>query len=163
MESPVCAFSGHRPEKLPWGNDEQDERCLALKQQLREVLLQLCRGGCRRYICGTARGTDLYFLELLLELKREYPLEIEAAIPCPSQSQGWSKALRERYARDLAGCDLVSVLEDHYSPGCMLRRNRYMVDRADMLLTVYDGSPGGTAATVAYAEEKGVSIIPLWR
>jgi hypothetical protein len=38
-----------------------------------------------------------------------------------------------------------------------------MVDRAQILMTVFDGSPGGTAATVHYAETKGLKIIPLWR
>ena len=34
----VCAFSGHRPERLPWGSDESDPRCQALKIQLEEKL-----------------------------------------------------------------------------------------------------------------------------
>ena len=29
-----CCFSGHRPGKLPWGDDEGDRRCLALKERL---------------------------------------------------------------------------------------------------------------------------------
>lgn len=44
----------------------------------------------------------------------------------------------------------------------MLRRNRYMVEHADVLVTVFDGSPGGTAATVRYAEARGIRIVPLW-
>ena len=31
-----CSFSGHRPEKLPWGDNERDERCLALKDAIRQ-------------------------------------------------------------------------------------------------------------------------------
>jgi hypothetical protein len=38
-----------------------------------------------------------------------------------------------------------------------------MVDHAQILMTVFDGSPGGTAATVRYAETKGLRILPLWR
>ena len=30
-----CAFTGHRPGKLPWGEDESDLRCIALKAKLR--------------------------------------------------------------------------------------------------------------------------------
>ena len=33
-EKTVC-FSGHRPEKLPWGDNERDERCVALKAAIR--------------------------------------------------------------------------------------------------------------------------------
>ena len=31
MMNKVCAFTGHRPNKLPWRYDENDTRCLALK------------------------------------------------------------------------------------------------------------------------------------
>ena len=33
-----CCFSGYRPGKLPWGNDENDPRCRALKARLRDVM-----------------------------------------------------------------------------------------------------------------------------
>ena len=64
--------------------------------------------------------------------------------------------------RLLAACDRVEVLEDHYSPGCMLRRNREMLRRAQLLISVYDGTPSGTAATVRRAEQQGIEVLPLW-
>ena len=30
MGESVCAFTGHRSRKLPWGYDEQDARCVAV-------------------------------------------------------------------------------------------------------------------------------------
>ena len=33
-----CAFTGHRPAKLPWGDDERDIRCVALKARLRAAV-----------------------------------------------------------------------------------------------------------------------------
>ena len=27
----TCCFTGHRPDKLPWGSRESDPRCLTLK------------------------------------------------------------------------------------------------------------------------------------
>ena len=30
----ICCFTGHRPEKLPWGTDESDPRCVKLKEEL---------------------------------------------------------------------------------------------------------------------------------
>ena len=62
----------------------------------------------------------------------------------------------------LLRCSEVRLLEQTYSPGCMLRRNRAMVDAADALLTVFDGAEGGTAATIRYARRLGREIIPLW-
>lgn len=41
-----------------------------------------------------------------------------------------------------------------YREGCMLKRNRYLVDHAACLLAVYNGERrGGTAMTVRYAEK----------
>ena len=33
---------------------------------------------------------------------------------------------------------------------------------ADVLLTVFDGSEGGTAATIRYAKRRGTEIVPVW-
>ncbi len=159
----TCAFSGHRPEKLPWGENELDPRCLALKLQMEQALRGLCREGCLRYLCGMARGCDLYFLEALEGLRAEFPLHVKAVIPCLDQSRLWPEAQRRRYLQVLELCDRMEVLEDSYSPGCMLRRNYYMVNHASILMTVFDGSPGGTAATVRYARAKGIRILPIWR
>ena len=159
----TCAFSGHRPEKLPWGEDESDPRCQALKIQMERALRTLCQEGCTRFLCGMARGTDLYYFEVLERLREEFPLTVEAVVPCPSQSESWPREQQLRYLRDLGRCDRTTVLEEHYSEGCMLRRNRYMVEQADVLLTVFDGSPGGTAATVRYARARGLRIVSLWR
>ena len=29
-----CCFTGHRPDKLPWRNDESDPRCVRLKEEI---------------------------------------------------------------------------------------------------------------------------------
>ena len=66
----VCAFTGHRPERLPWGTDEGDLRCAALKTVLRQQLRALAARGCTTFLCGMARGCDLYFAEAVLALER---------------------------------------------------------------------------------------------
>ena len=54
------------------------------------------------------------------------------------------------------------MVQHTYTPGCMGRRNRYMVDRSSLLLAVYDGIPrGGTMNTLAYAMRQGVQTVIL--
>lgn len=64
-----CSFSGHRPEKLPWGDNERDERCLALKDAIRQMVEKAYADGYRHFICGMARGCDTYFCEEVLQLR----------------------------------------------------------------------------------------------
>lgn len=155
----VC-FSGYRPEKLPWGSDESDPRCVLLKQRLRRAVCDACADGYRHFICGMARGADTYCAELVLALRQQYPdITLEAAIPCPSQSDAWLPEEQARWRSMVERCDFETVVQDHYGPGCMQRRNRYMVDHAARLIAVFDGQEGGTRRTVEYALRCGLEIV----
>lgn len=162
-ESMICAFTGHRPEKLPWGNREEDPRCAALKQQIALAVERAVLAGAGVFACGMARGCDFYFAEAVLSAKEKRPgLELEAWLPCQGQSARWPRQDQNRYERLLARCDRVILVEREYSDGCMLRRNRAMLDRADRLISVYFGGGGGTGQAVAYAKSRGLFIDRLW-
>lgn len=158
----TCCFTGHRPEKLPWGYDESGPACAALKRRLAQALEELYARGFRHFIGGMAQGCDLYFAEAALALRAARPdVVLEAAVPCPTQSRSWPQEDQARYRSILERCDLETVVQQHYTQGCMLRRDRYMVDRSALLLAVYNGSGGGTRYTINYALDQGLEIIRL--
>ncbi len=154
----TCCFTGHRPDKLPWGTQEQDPRCIRLKAQLNEALCRAYEDGMRHFICGMARGTDLYFAEAVLALRESRPgVTLEAARPCESQTDSWPEGDKLRYQNILDRCDYETLVQHHYTRGCMQRRNQYMVDRSALVLSVYNGQPkGGTAQTLLYAMRQKV-------
>lgn len=159
-EKLTCCFSGHRPSKLPWGHDETDPRALRLKDELDAHIEGLYIAGCRNFICGMAMGCDMYFAEAVLKLREAHSdVTLEAAVPCTEQSERWTGSYRARYDALLSECDEVTFLQHSYTRDCMNRRNRYMVDRSDVLLTCYDGQPGGTMNTILYAERRGLKVI----
>ena len=51
-------------------------------------------------------------------------------------------------------------MQEEYSPGCMQRRNRYLVDHAALLIAVHDGLPG-TQKTIAYAMRRGIEVLDM--
>ena len=156
----TCCFTGHRPQKLPWGMNEKDPRCLALKLELAARLEALAELGYRRFICGMALGCDMYFAEAVLALRDRYPdVRLEAAIPFGDQPGRWNAEQRRRYNRLIDAADKLTILQLHYTSDCMQRRNRYMVDRSSLLLACYDGRPGGTMQTILYAERSGVKVM----
>ena len=157
-----CCFSGHRPSKLPWGENEDDPRCRALKVRLRDALDAAYEAGYRHFICGMAQGCDLYFCETVLALRERRPgVTVEAAIPCEEQAARWRERDRERWFSLVERCDNETMLQHHYDRGCMLRRNRYLVDHSAMLIAVYDGMLGGTMYTISYAMKRGLDVVTL--
>ena len=156
----TCCFTGHRPMKLPWGMNEKDPRCLALKLELAARLEALAALGYRSFLCGMALGCDMYFAEAVLALRDRWPdVRLEAAIPFGDQPGRWNEEQRRRYNRLIDAADKLTVLQVHYTSDCMQRRNRYMVDRSSLLLACYDGRPGGTMQTILYAERRGVRVM----
>jgi len=162
MRERTCCFSGHRPGKLPWRENEADPRCAALKNELCRVLEEVRGRGYTHFICGMAQGSDLYFAEAVLALREKHPeVSLEAAVPFPGQADGWSAGQKERYQRLLQSCDIETMVQGFYTPDCMHRRNRYMVERSSLLLAVYDGSRGGTGYTILQALRKGLELIQI--
>ena len=157
-----CCFSGYRPGKLPWGNDENDPRCRARKVRLRDVMEAAYDEGYRHFICGMANGCDLYIYDAARYLRLQHPeVTIEAAIPYSGQADRWRPELRERYAYDLRQCDYQTLVQEAYTPGCMMRRNRYMGDASRILIAAFDGRPGCTARTLEYAARRRLEIIQI--
>lgn len=156
----TCCFTGHRPSRLPWGNNEDDPRCLRLKDYLCSTIFQAYEQGYRHFICGMAQGADLYFCEAVLALRSLHPeITLEAAIPFLGQADHWPLSDRQRWNALLLQCNFETVVQHHYSKGCMNRRNRYMVDHSSLLIAVYDGVPhGGTRNTLYYALRKDLQV-----
>lgn len=144
----VCALTGHRV--LP-----PDFDVPALRERLRSFI----EGGCESFLCGMAQGFDLTALECLVSLKREKDIYIEACVPYLGQERHFPPEERQKYLRLIAACDRKTVLFDGYRNGCFLARDRYMVDCSDFVLAYLTKRQGGTAYTVKYAAQKGVTVI----
>ena len=69
----TCCFTGHRAEKLPWGDDERAPACLRLKAAIADVLQSLYAAGYRHFLCGMATGADIYWGEAVAALREERP------------------------------------------------------------------------------------------
>ena len=134
---------------------------MRLKAELRKLIVQMIeQKNVTHFISGMALGIDTYAAEIVLDLKSQFPfITLECAIPCETQAAKWSERYRNRYFRIIERCDKETMLQRHYSSDCMQKRNRYMVEHADLILAVWDGQPSGTGMTVTYAHSLGK---PVW-
>ena len=108
-----------------------------------------------------ALGTDTIFANAVLDLKEEgMDIRLVAVVPCANQDKKWSKKDQKRYQEILQAADeVVQLSEEEYRPELMRIRNRWLVDHAEMLIAVWDGSNSGTSNCVHYAIPK----IPVYR
>lgn len=153
----VVCFTGHRPDKLG-GYDRSNPIAVWVYTQLTTVIIRAAGKGAS-FISGGALGVDQWAAEIVLDIGA--PLTI--ARPFPSQANKWPQASQSSYRMLLervrsSGGAIVDVSPDPYSVTKMMARNQYMVDHADHVIAVWDGTPGGTGNCVNYAidQHKGI-------
>ena len=67
----------------------------------------------------------------------------------------------EKYLFQLNSADKILCISQNYYSGCMLERNRALVNGADVCIAYKRRDEGGTAYTVSYAEKNSVKTIIL--
>lgn len=162
----ICAVTGHRPMRFRFKYDERHTDCKRLKKRIRDQCMELYQKGVRQFWTGGAMGVDMWAGEILLRLKEapEYQeLQLFMALPFQGHDADWDERSRSRLQFLLTHCDgsvilgTASRISESYR-----RRNHYIVDRADILLAVYDQESkarSGTGMTVRYAARQGKPII----
>ena len=163
MDMRAVAFSGHRPRKFPWKYDETAPGCVALKAALRENIDRFISQGMIHYLSGMAEGTDIWAAEAVLAARETHKkIKLHCILPCVAQADRWSAASRARYRSILNLADSIYYVNREYRKGCMLERDRFLVDCSAILFAVYNGERrGGTAATVRYARNLGRDVFIL--
>lgn len=135
-----CVFTGHRE----LGKDFSSR---TLKKEIKKMM----EAGVENFYNGMAMGFDMLAAEHVLSLKKKFPnVKLIACVPCYGQEKYFSETDKKRYAAILKKADEVVTLSDHYYSGCMHNRDRYMVDRADIMIAYTRKAEGGAAYTVNY-------------
>lgn len=175
------AITGHRPHKL--GNDYDLTSPLIQKIRARivtilgNIIAMDVTNSTPVLITGMALGIDTLFAKIAIERK----LPFIAAIPCKGQYTRWPKKSVDQYFNILTQSHDVFLVDyrvslhkdldnlktclspsgNSYSTQKMQQRNIWMVNNCDLLIAVWDGSSGGTANCVKYAQSVGKQIIHI--
>lgn len=151
----IVTITGNRPQKLGLPYDLRKREWDWTRQQLERALVDELHAD--KLLTGMALGAD----QLGAEVASRNGIPYIAAIPFEGQESRWPKIAQERYHDLLAIADeQIVVSEGAYAPWKMQSRNEWMVEYSEELVAVWNGSPGGTANCVKYAQEKGKRI---WR
>lgn len=162
----TCCCTGHRPKGFPYqyGIDKQKHNAYVRTLE-NKIELAITEYGIKYFISGMAIGVDIDFAEIIIKLRKKYPIMLECAIPCPNQTYKWNNNDKLRYEKIIKQADKVTLVSERYTPECMLKRNQYMVDKSELVIAVFNGiKKGGTWYTINYAkkENKVIMLIDLY-
>lgn len=154
----IIAGTGHRPDKLGgYGDDVHDALVSTAHEFLgnHHAFVALIE----RVISGGALGWDQALAEAALRLN----LPLTMALPFPGFWSKWPKRSQDYLELLASQADkIVYVCEEGYAPWKMQERNKWMVDNCSHVLALWNGTDGGTANCVRYAEKMGKPVINLW-
>ena len=161
----TCAIIGGSPLCFPWGFDEEDEGCAALKLLLFHWITRLRGEGCARFAVSMDCGAGLYAAELLQGLREtDRALAAVFCVPHEEQATKWTPALRDRYFAALAASTEVISIARRKTVDCAFRAHLEAMREADTVLAVYDPEDprcAREAAAVAVAEMLGKRVLVL--
>lgn len=138
----IVAATGHRPDKLGGYEQHAERRLRAYARSVLEALEPLA------VIQGCALGWDTAVALAAFDLG----LPVVSAIPFEGQESRWRDGAQRIY-RDILrrSCQVVVVSPYGYSRQAMQERNEYMVNECGLLLACWNGTAGGTANCLRYA------------
>lgn len=176
MELYKVAFTGHRPNKIG-GYDATHPKRVAVRAAIKSALQRAMTKFSDKeivVISGGALGVDTDAASVAKELGLRFMI----AAPCRNQDSKWPADSKKRYDNMCRAADahlattlaassetveggVVFVHDGPYNGRCMQDRNVWMVDHADAVVAIWDGTTGGTANCVGYARSKGVPMVRI--
>ncbi|HJB26364.1 MAG TPA: DUF1273 domain-containing protein [Firmicutes bacterium] len=153
----TAAFTGHRPGLLPCNGEESSPAVKRLKYDMSRAIHKAIEQGYLRFITGMAPGFDLWAAQAVLSFREIYPrVFLECAVPYRGHGRG------SLYREILEHADRITVLSEQYYDGCLLARNRYLVEQSSLLIAYCVQEHGsGTGYTLRLAQKHGLDIIKI--
>ena len=171
MEKKSCTFIGEEIERLSFGYDYTDPKCIALKLALSEQIAEAYGSGVRRFYSVCEQGIDLWAAEaVLLLMEKHSDAELCCLLPYEEQASRWHPETQESYYSVLRRATSVVFWGTHYTEGCLGQVRESVIDSSDCVIAAAaDGNRyvdyalglkkpvSGVQATAGYYAEKYVS------
>ncbi len=150
----ICCFTGHR--------EISSEHRKALSVLLDGILNKLIARGFTEFRTGGALGFDtVVALKIIEKKKTNKNIRLHLFLPCKEQADMWTVAARQIYLFTIENADEVTYISDKYTKGCMLQRNRSLVNGTALCIGYCMKPTGGTAYTLDYARAQNVHTVNI--
>jgi len=144
----TIGFSGHRD----YNKNHYNHIYIETEKVLKEIRPD-------KVISGLAIGYDQ--LAAVIAFRNNIP--VIGAIPFIGQEKIWPENAQETYRKIIAKCaEAVIVSGGGYEVWKLMKRNEYIVDNSDIILTYFSGVASGTKHCLDYAGKLNKQIINIY-
>ena len=155
MNGKICCFVGHRQflkDHVP-----------QIEKLLEAELLNLIAQGVINFLIGGSFGFDMLAAEVVMNLKNNFDnIKLIVILPCKNRIEYLRPLERQKYNNILKKADEIIYLSKNYYVGCMLERNKHMIDNSEFCISYFKKNCGGILLhTLNYAGKKGTKVINL--
>jgi uncharacterized phage-like protein YoqJ len=146
------AVTGHQPFLLGgYGHD--------VSRRLRRVAFDWLQANTpREVMSGLAAGWDTAVADAAVSLG----IPLIAALAYRGQADLWPEEARNEHARLVAAAGEIYLYAEAKEHGCFTRRDRWVLERGDMVLALWSGVDGGTARAIATANKLEKPVVNVW-
>ena len=149
-------ITGYKPHELGIFNDKHPG-IVIIKKALEAQLRTLLDEGLEWVIISGQQGVETWSAEVVLMLKKEFPLLKYAVItPFLEQEKNWQDHKKEKYQALIAQADFVtSVTKKPYeAPWQFIEKDKFIIQNTDGLLLIYDEENEGSPKYIKRLAEK---------
>ena len=148
----TCCFTGHR--------EIREKDLPGILERTEQVVRRLIEKDVAFFGVGGAVGYDTEAAKLLFRLRATDYQHIKVILVYPFEgfTGRWSDAQRAEYSRLLPRYDKTVCVAQRASREAYLERDRHLVDSSAYCITYCTHNSGGTAYTVRYAHQQGVTV-----
>lgn len=165
MKEKSCAIIGSPILSFPWGYDEDDEVCCALKLLAINTIFQLHKQGISRFIVPLDSGIGLYAAEAVNVFRESHTdMKLICYVPYEEQAVKWSPQLWDRYFAVVEKCTEEEFISTEKTPTCELDAMLEAIDQAGIVIAVCsseDFQDKAFATAVRYAKRMGLEVTLL--
>lgn len=151
FKSQTCCFTGHReiPER------EEAEILARVKSRIDQLIMD----SVLFYGVGGALGFDTMMAEYMIERRNhDKRIKIIEVLPFPEYRSWWTADQKRKAAVIDSQMDKIVYYYGKGSREAYLGRNRHLVDGSGYCVSYCTRPTGGTAYTVKYARNKGLTV-----
>ena len=159
MKNQSCCILGSPPLSFPWGYDEEDENCVALKLVLFNKITFLRNQGVTDFYVVIDAGIGLYAAEIINGLREsDGELRLICVVPWEGQATKWTPDLRDRYFSTMENCNDVRTVSPTHTSRCEIIAMLNAIDEVDHVIAIQGEDTALLSVALHYAERLNKQI-----